>query len=277
MSEWARWVENADVLVEARDRPVLMYCTGGVRCEKASAYLRARGCERVFQLEGGIHRFLERFPDGGDVFKGRNFVFDARERRDDQPSARPPPPATATADAAARAATACEDVASSSSRVVVGRCGACDATFDGYSGRYICSVCETLALACARCRTSRHEHYCPEHAALDGAYCHFLDLHDDAALADQSARLEQLLETDRARNSVNVRRALRKQRDRVQDRRKALDNGAERYRGPPRCRSCAEPDCDGACWGFWKRSSSSSSANHAPAAAAPSERTASAL
>ena len=42
-----------------------MYCTGGVRCEKASAFLRTQGVQDVAQLAGGIHRYLEAFPDGG--------------------------------------------------------------------------------------------------------------------------------------------------------------------------------------------------------------------
>ena len=71
----------ADALVAARalDREpqprVLMYCTGGIRCERASAYLRARcGLRRVGQLRGGVHRYLEQRPGGGQ-YVGRNFVF----------------------------------------------------------------------------------------------------------------------------------------------------------------------------------------------------------
>jgi predicted sulfurtransferase len=51
------------------------YCTGGVRCERASAYLREKGpaFADVVQLSGGIQRYLEAFPDGGH-FAGRLFV-----------------------------------------------------------------------------------------------------------------------------------------------------------------------------------------------------------
>jgi len=55
----------------------MMYCTGGIRCERGSAYLKSRGVANVYQLEGGIHRYLERYPDGGH-FKGKLFVFDKR-------------------------------------------------------------------------------------------------------------------------------------------------------------------------------------------------------
>lgn len=58
---------------------VLQYCTGGVRCESVSSYLRSKGqdFQEVYQLSGGIQRYLEAFPDGG-YFQGENFVFDER-------------------------------------------------------------------------------------------------------------------------------------------------------------------------------------------------------
>lgn len=51
------------------------YCTGGIRCERASALLVQRGlpADKVFQLEGGIHRYLEAFPDGGHWI-GKNYT-----------------------------------------------------------------------------------------------------------------------------------------------------------------------------------------------------------
>ncbi len=60
-----------------KDKDVLMYCTGGVRCERSSSYLIAKGIsKKVSQLSGGIHRYAEQFPDG--FFRGKNYVFDAR-------------------------------------------------------------------------------------------------------------------------------------------------------------------------------------------------------
>lgn len=60
-----------------QDKDVLMYCTGGVRCERASAYLASKGVARtITQISGGIHRYLEEYPEG--FFKGKNFVFDGR-------------------------------------------------------------------------------------------------------------------------------------------------------------------------------------------------------
>jgi predicted sulfurtransferase len=64
-------------LEQFRDKTVLMYCTGGVRCERASAYLKNKNVAReVLQISGGIHRYVESYPDG--FFRGKNYVFDQR-------------------------------------------------------------------------------------------------------------------------------------------------------------------------------------------------------
>ena len=59
---------------------VLMYCTGGIRCEKASAYLKYKGFENVFHLRGGIIQYAKEIKDQGlkSKFIGKNFVFDER-------------------------------------------------------------------------------------------------------------------------------------------------------------------------------------------------------
>ncbi|HZW60901.1 MAG TPA: rhodanese-related sulfurtransferase [Candidatus Babeliales bacterium] len=60
-----------------KDKQVLMFCTGGIRCERASAYLKQKQvAQQVYQIEGGIHRYIEQFPDG--FFRGKNYVFDGR-------------------------------------------------------------------------------------------------------------------------------------------------------------------------------------------------------
>eukprot|EP00854_Cymbomonas_tetramitiformis_P019440 gene19440-23243_t len=77
-AQWQQFVgNNLDSGCALRGKKVLLYCTGGIRCEKASAYLKASGCEDVSQLSGGIHRYLEEFGEHG-LFQGKNFVFDKR-------------------------------------------------------------------------------------------------------------------------------------------------------------------------------------------------------
>ena len=69
-----------DQLKGKEDKPVLMYCTGGIRCEKASAYLINNGFENVSQLHGGIIEYARQVEQKNleSKFKGKNFVFDKR-------------------------------------------------------------------------------------------------------------------------------------------------------------------------------------------------------
>jgi UPF0176 protein len=62
----------------ARDRKIAMFCTGGIRCEKASSYLLARGFTEVYHLKGGILNYLERVTETDSCWRGECFVFDER-------------------------------------------------------------------------------------------------------------------------------------------------------------------------------------------------------
>jgi len=70
----------ADMLKAAQDRNIIMYCTGGIRCEKASAYMLHKGFKNVFHLEGGIINYANQIKEKGlpTRFHGKNFVFDNR-------------------------------------------------------------------------------------------------------------------------------------------------------------------------------------------------------
>jgi len=59
-------------------RRVAMFCTGGIRCEKASSYLLSQGFEQVYHLQGGILKYLEQVPDAESLWQGECFVFDQR-------------------------------------------------------------------------------------------------------------------------------------------------------------------------------------------------------
>jgi UPF0176 protein len=71
--KWA--AENLD---PARDKKVAMFCTGGIRCEKASSYLLAEGFEQVYHLHGGILAYLDQVPPEDSTYEGACFVFDSR-------------------------------------------------------------------------------------------------------------------------------------------------------------------------------------------------------
>ncbi|XP_070818785.1 thiosulfate sulfurtransferase/rhodanese-like domain-containing protein 2 [Chaetodon trifascialis] len=111
-----------------RDKKVLMYCTGGIRCERGSAYLRSKNvCKEVYQLKGGIHKYLERFPEG--FYRGKLFVFDER-------------------------------YAISSNNDVISDCRYCRCPWDQYK---LCSTqfCCQLVLSCPGCRQDGHTACCP--------------------------------------------------------------------------------------------------------------------
>ena len=69
-----------DLLSEKKDQPLVMYCTGGIRCEKASAYMVQNGFEQVYMVDGGIIEYKRQVEEQGlrNKFHGKNFVFDER-------------------------------------------------------------------------------------------------------------------------------------------------------------------------------------------------------
>jgi len=71
-----KWVKNAP---ELREKPkVAMFCTGGIRCEKSTAFLLSQGFEEVYHLQGGILKYLETVPQEESLWQGECFVFDER-------------------------------------------------------------------------------------------------------------------------------------------------------------------------------------------------------
>lgn len=74
------WANQASALnpVSGKKPKVAMFCTGGIRCEKSTAYLRAQGFDEVYHLEGGILKYLETVPEAQSLWQGQCFVFDER-------------------------------------------------------------------------------------------------------------------------------------------------------------------------------------------------------
>jgi UPF0176 protein len=65
-------------LAEYKNKKVAMFCTGGIRCEKSTAYLKQNGFDEVYHLEGGILKYLEEIPQEESLWEGECFVFDDR-------------------------------------------------------------------------------------------------------------------------------------------------------------------------------------------------------
>ncbi|WP_336854797.1 rhodanese-related sulfurtransferase [Sinomonas albida] len=121
---------DSGVYDELKDKPIVTYCTGGVRCEVLSALMRKRGFQEVYQLDGGIVRYGEEFRDGG-LWEGSLYVFDRRMR-----------------------------VEFSEDAATLGRCARCDSPTSDFHN---CAnpECRQLTLFCADCAAGPEDLRCP--------------------------------------------------------------------------------------------------------------------
>lgn len=120
----------AAIKEKAQDKPILTVCTGGVRCEKMSAYLLHQGFKDVYQLDGGMHSYMEKYP--GKDFLGTLFTFDDRLVMD-----------------------------FGGEREVIGKCKRCGAANEQYQN---CAnaECNMLFLICNDCMSSEGPGFCSE-------------------------------------------------------------------------------------------------------------------
>mmetsp|Transcript_20650 Transcript_20650/g.64959 ORF Transcript_20650/g.64959 Transcript_20650/m.64959 type:complete len:349 (-) Transcript_20650:224-1270(-) len=119
-TEFPRWIaQNREKLT---GKKVLLYCTGGVRCERASAFMGSQGIKNIFQLEGGVHRYLEHFNEGGGHWIGKNYTFDKRF---------------------SHGAVGSE---------VISRCTHCGNPWDRYQAQAKCTACGIEVLLCRSCQ-----------------------------------------------------------------------------------------------------------------------------
>ena len=224
---------------ELKGKKCYMYCTGGVRCEKASVMLKKRGVKDVYQLKGGIHRYLEQFGDNG-FFRGLNFVFDQRV------AMKPSESGSINSDLNA-SSIHCEGG-------IVGKCIECNSPFDEICGSRICTVCRDLVLVCPTCQKALREYHCRRHSSWKLCYFTFLEVFDRESLEDQRSELLQL--RTRYAQRRNIRKTVSRQIGKVSKRLSDLESGHEvaNPKAPRRCRSCMAPIsiCDGRCWGFWR-------------------------
>lgn len=152
--------------------------------------MKSKGIDEVYQLRGGIHRYLEEYPNG--LFQGKNFVFDQR--------------VSMTGENATESAC-------------VGKCCECGCACDDILPSTVCVVCRDAVVACAKCRSEcKGVYHCDAHAALRGAYFAFIDHFTTEELQRQLEALQQLLLRYNGTHDKNRRRTLRKQMQRLQER-----------------------------------------------------------
>ena len=140
-----------------RDTTVAMYCTGGVRCERASAYVRqAHGAVpglEVVQLEGGIHRYLEAFPEDGGLWVGKNYTFDKRFSHG-----------------------ACQTE-------TIAECVVCRAPWERYQAQLKCNKCKMEVIVCKTCTRNKKAKPIPKSALVCPLCDPALKSRSDAATA----------------------------------------------------------------------------------------------
>lgn len=228
--QFPQWVRDNQASLEGKK--VFMYCTGGIRCEKASAYIRkvVGQVKEVHHLKGGIHKYLEAFPNPeSSLWKGKNFVFDGRTSAD-----------------AEIARNAQHDVDN-----IVGQCLYCEGPFDVFRPENVCTVCREPTLVCNDCR--RPEIHCRAHFHLRHCYFHDLTPFTAIDLHNQLRELEQnLAEIAIGRKFKQKRKTLQKQCDKIRAHVDDIHETCEGGNGTlsSKCRNCGEVDCTGACWGF---------------------------
>ncbi|KAJ1420703.1 hypothetical protein B484DRAFT_351190, partial [Ochromonadaceae sp. CCMP2298] len=132
-TDFPEWIEREETRAQLEGKNVLMYCTGGVRCERASSLLKSRygdNIQEVYQLQGGIESYLQAFPEGG-YWVGKNYVFDKRE------------------------AIGTEAGKKGAAALVMGRCCVCCVPWDRYIGKKKCHTCGVPVLLCAACCSAK--------------------------------------------------------------------------------------------------------------------------
>jgi len=149
-TEFPVWLDKEETREKLKGKQVLMYCTGGVRCERASSLLRQKmetepeyanlGIKGVYQLQGGIDKYFKKFPEGG-CWEGKNYTFDKRFAH-----APPALEAGAVANASGTANSDKEKVLTPLSK-----CEACAKPWDMYRGKRRCPTCGVPSLICRDC------------------------------------------------------------------------------------------------------------------------------
>ena len=269
------------------NKRILMYCTGGIRCEKASAYIRqvVPQNKEIYHVKGGIHKYLEEFgnaygneeskkessSDGECLFVGKNFVFDRRGALD----------AKGHGVDDFKTENSCSTHNNHLDDGIIGKCQYCSDPHDMFHPENVCTVCREPILICDKCqsdlsheqqqlrglattenddgmeddsaanRNIRAEYHCESHFHLKT--CYFTSLHG-FPVAELQKQLEQLQLYNRELEGIGKkgkqkRRTLRKQIEKIEAfMNSTLDGGDIDH--ALQCRHCGSSACTSNCWGF---------------------------
>lgn len=149
-TDFAQWLDKPETQVKLEGKQVLMYCTGGVRCERASALLKTKIGDKVggvFQLQGGVEKYFKAFPDGGH-WKGLNYVFDKREAFGvDNPAG----VGGVVEGKKKKKKKKNKQKSDGEDGKVLGKCCTCGTNWERYIGKKKCYTCGVPVLMCVPC------------------------------------------------------------------------------------------------------------------------------
>lgn len=143
-TDFPGWLDKQETKDSLKGKEVLMYCTGGVRCERASALIKKKygdSIAGVFQLEGGIEKYLQEFPDGG-FWNGKNYVFDKRE-------------AIGADCVQGVGGVVTKEQKKQLKKAVLGKCVVCKTNWDRFIGKKKCYTCGIPVLMCDSCLSQK--------------------------------------------------------------------------------------------------------------------------
>ena len=151
-TDFKSWLATPETQQKLSNKTVLMYCTGGIRCERASSYLKAQmgdQVEEVYQLKGGIERYLKTFKDGG-FWRGKNFVFDKREAVSvDNPHG--DGGVLRKQERKNQKRKRQQEQSEDNSTFILAKCCVCGDPWDRYVGKKKCLTCGVPVLMCEKC------------------------------------------------------------------------------------------------------------------------------
>jgi len=176
-TEFPAWLDHPDTKKQLQGKQVLMYCTGGIRCERASSLLKYKmdndpttkelGIQGVYQLQGGIDKYFKEFPQGG-YWQGKNYVFDKRfahappqiqmaagngdddERKQSQPQQGMMNNPDKESNKSSSSSTSRSSVPVPVP-IAMGKCESCFKPWDMYRGKRRCPTCGVPSLICKDC------------------------------------------------------------------------------------------------------------------------------
>ena len=165
-TDFPKWLNDNETKKTLENKKILMYCTGGVRCERASALLAqemGNKVQEICQLEGGIEKYLQTYDVDGGFWQGQNFVFDKREACDyKNPAGVGGVIVKKDKDKNKNKKNKNNNSNDKKDVEVLSNCVACNSPFDRYLGKKKCYYCQVPVILCENCLSKKVDKDAPQ-------------------------------------------------------------------------------------------------------------------